>query len=211
MKLTKYSHACLVLEKDSGALVIDPGGWSQDFVVPQNVVGVVITHEHQDHLDEVNLDKIVSANPDVVLYAHADVIAKLGKYKTQAVATGENVHVGDFALDFFGGEHATIHGSFPSVANLGVIVDGTLYYPGDSFSLPGREIIVLAVPAAAPWMKMSEAMDFLAEVKPQRAFPTHDAILSEAGQSLSDMLLGSVAEKAGTTYQRLSSGESIDL
>ena len=52
MKLTKYEHACFTVEDTSGnVLVVDPGSFSKNFVVPNNVVGIVITHEHADHFN----------------------------------------------------------------------------------------------------------------------------------------------------------------
>lgn len=211
MKLTKYSHACLVLEKDGQSLVIDPGIWSTDFVVPENVVGVVVTHEHQDHCDAEKLQSIVEKNPEAVIYAHQAVVDKLDNLPTQSVESSKIVHVGDFELEFCGGEHAVIHGSWPRFANLGVMVDEVFYYPGDSFTPPPSQVAVLALPASAPWMKFSEAMDFLVSVKPERAFPTHDAILSETGQALADSMFGQVAEQTGTSYARIAAGDSIEI
>ena len=50
MKITKYEHACFVVEEDGESLIVDPGGWTTDLVIPDTVVGVIITHEHQDHI-----------------------------------------------------------------------------------------------------------------------------------------------------------------
>lgn len=204
-------HACLVLEKDGDSLVIDPGAWSTDLVVPTNVVGVVVTHEHADHCDMKQLANIVSVNPNATIYAHADIASKLGGMPTQAVAMGENVQVGDFALSFVGGTHATIHSSLPPIANLGVVVDETLYYPGDSFTLPDRQIQILALPENAPWAAARESMDFLTQVNPARAFPTHDGLLSEQGKKTYDGLLDLAANNAGIKYERLALGSTIDI
>ena len=51
MKLTKYEHACFTLEKDGKMLVVDPGTFTTKLDPPENVVGIVITHEHSDHFD----------------------------------------------------------------------------------------------------------------------------------------------------------------
>lgn len=211
MEIIKYSHACVVLKKTGGSLIIDPGEWSTDLVVPDNVLGVVITHEHQDHLSRSLLQQIVDTCPAAVIYAHNDVTEQLEAFPTQSVMVGENIHVGDFVLEFVGGYHAVIHPSLPPIANLGVMVDETFYYPGDSFALPSGPIALLALPASAPWMKVAEAMDYYTAVKPTRAFPTHDAILSDSGKALVDTLLGSVAQNIGSDYTRLSSGQSFSL
>ena len=203
MKLTKYEHACFAVEKDGQSLVVDPGDFTSDFVVPENVVAVVITHEHGDHFDTAKLNDIVARNPGAVIVAHESVTAQLEGFKTLAVTADEGVKLGVFELEFYGGEHAVITPAWPVIANLGVMINQRIYYPGDSFAVPGREVEILALPVAAPWLKISETMDFLRAVKPNLAFPTHDAILSDIGKGLPDRMLPSVAERVGTTYQRL--------
>ena len=202
MRLTKYEHACFMIEHDGASLIVDPGEFTTNFVAPDTVVAVVITHEHQDHLSSARLRDITTKNPDAIIYGHADVMAKVDG-KTQAVVANEGIGIGPFKLEFFGGTHATIHSDMPPVANLGVMINDTLYYPGESFTLPGRPVAVLALPVAAPWMKVSEAIDFVRTVKPDRAFPTHDAILSDTGKGLPDRLIPALTEAMGIRYERL--------
>lgn len=194
------------LTKDNASLVIDPGGWTKDFEPNDHTVGVVITHEHGDHFDKAQLQKILEKNPELCIYAHVDVIAQLDDFagKKRDIAVGETVAVGPFSLRFTGGTHANIHPDYPVPANLGVIVDnGALYYPGDSYTLPDCAVELLAVPASAPWMKMSEAMDFITAVKPKACFPTHDVLLSAEGHQLAKAWLEKAAEKVGAEYNVL--------
>ena len=116
---------------------------------------------------------------------------------------GDKVDIGPFRLRFFGGKHALIHVSLPLIDNLGVLINDTVYYPGDSFTLPNTPVDVLALPVGAPWLKLSETMDFLAAIKPLLAFPTHDAVLSDIGKALPDNLLPAIAEKVGAEYKRI--------
>lgn len=211
MNITKYMHACLVLEKDSQRIVVDPGAYSEDFAVPENVVAIVVTHEHPDHLDIEKLKAITATSPGVMIYAHADVLAKVEGLKTQAVTADETVTAGAFKLSFTGGEHALIHSIVPKVANLGVLVDDDFYYPGDSYALPGANVRVVAVPASGPWMKASEAMDFIKAVKATKAFPTHDAHLSSIGQAGIDNWLRQISSTVDTNYERLPLGEAVEL
>lgn len=209
MKLTKYEHANLVLEQSGQTLVIDPGNMTSDFAVPSNVVAVVLTHEHADHADASKVQAIMATNPTARIIAHE--AAQLVDIAAEKVRAGDELTIGAFTLRFTGGQHALISPALPRVANVGVMVNDLLYYPGDSFTLPERPVEVLALPAAAPWMKLSEAMEFLVRVKPVRAFPTHDAILSDVGKALVDRMLGAVATEQGIEYMRLNSGESIDI
>lgn len=211
MKLTKYEHACFTLEKDGKLLVVDPGIWTTDLSAPENVAAVIVTHEHPDHFDPNALGAIIAHNPDARIFAHENITGQLGDALPHtAVIAGEGVEAGPFRLEFYGGEHAVIHSDLPVVANLGVMINGTVYYPGDSFTNPERPVDVLALPVGAPWLKISETLDFLTTIKPRFAFPTHDAVLSTAGKTLPDRMVPQFAEKVGTTYQRLSEPIEID-
>lgn len=206
MKLTKYQHACFTLEQDGKLLIVDPGVWTTDLDSPENVVAIVVTHEHPDHFDPNALGALIAHNPDAVIYAHENITRQFGDtLPHQAVSAGETISVGPFALEFFGGEHAVIHPSMPVVANLGVMINGVVYYSGDSFTKPDKPVKVLALPVTAPWLKISEVMDFLTDVKPDLAFPTHDAIASDFGRALPDRMLPGFAESYGGKYQRLDS------
>ncbi|UOR06311.1 MBL fold metallo-hydrolase [Hymenobacter aerilatus] len=64
MKITKYSHSCLLLEHDSKQLLSDPGmfTFADGAVAPdtfRDVSTVFITHQHPDHLDVQALRQIV--------------------------------------------------------------------------------------------------------------------------------------------------------
>jgi L-ascorbate metabolism protein UlaG (beta-lactamase superfamily) len=205
MKLTKYDHACFTVQKDHQMLVVDPGNFSTDYLPSNNVVGIVITHEHADHYDPEQIAAIVDKNPEAVIIGHESVVSQVEAFKTQAVDIGDKLKIGLFELEFFGGTHAVIHRSIPVIPNLGVMINDLLYYPGDSFTLPGRAIDTLAIPAGAPWLKIGDAIDFLELVKPRLAFPTHDAVLSDIGKGLADRLLSAAAERSGTEYKRLDS------
>lgn len=209
MKLTKYEHACFTVQKDHQMLVIDPGNFATDYLPSNNVVAVVITHEHADHFDPEQLAAIMDKNPDATIIAGESVASRIEAFKAQTVSPGDKLKVGLFELEFFGGTHATIHRTIPTIQNIGVMINDLLYYPGDSFTLPGRPVDTLAIPAGAPWLKIGDAMDFLELLKPRLAFPTHDAVLSDVGKGLADRLLDAVAETNGIEYRRLDS--PIDL
>ncbi|HEY1156983.1 MAG TPA: MBL fold metallo-hydrolase, partial [Arthrobacter sp.] len=51
MKLTKYTLACVRLEKEGGVLVLDPGTFSETAEALAGAQAVLVTHEHADHLD----------------------------------------------------------------------------------------------------------------------------------------------------------------
>ncbi|MDB5167103.1 MAG: hypothetical protein JWN26_248 [Candidatus Saccharibacteria bacterium] len=211
MKITKYEHACFTVEEDGQILVVDPGNFTTDFQVTNNIVAIVITHEHADHFDSDLLASIYDKNPDSVLISLKSVTQEMPDHKSQAVTAGDVVTVGPFDLEFFGGTHAEIHPDIPLIDNLGVLINQKLYYPGDSFALPNKPIDVLALPVSAPWLKISETIEFLIAVKPRLVFPTHDAILSPSGKGIADRLVPIFAEKLGTSYTRLDRRQTIEF
>jgi L-ascorbate metabolism protein UlaG (beta-lactamase superfamily) len=203
LTIAKYQHACFVATKAGKSVVVDPGIWSDDFVVPNGVVAIVVTHEHPDHCDTQKLAAIIGNNPEAIVYGHESVVTKLTGLPAQAVTPGEVVTLGGLSLQFFGGEHARIDSTLPAIANLGVVINDELYYPGDSFTIPDVAIKTLALPIAAPWAKFSETADFLRAIKPVSVFPTHDAILSDHGKQLLDSMFLAIANQVGATYNRL--------
>ncbi|USN96685.1 MAG: MBL fold metallo-hydrolase [Candidatus Nomurabacteria bacterium] len=203
MKITKFGHACFVVENDNKSLIVDPGEYSSDLVIPDNVIGIVITHEHADHMTAAHLQQIFDKNPETIVMAHPDVAAKLTEFKTKIVNAGDKLTMDNFTLEFVGGKHAIIAESWPTFANLGVMINERLYYPGDSFTVPNKPVEILALPVAAPWLKISETFEFLQTVKPQRAFPTHDAILSDIGKAMVDRMVSMIAKNIDTTYERI--------
>lgn len=204
MKINKYQHACFTVESEGKLLVVDPGDWSTDFTPTGNIVAIVITHEHFDHCNSGLISTIFDKNPNVMIISNQSVLNKINLPINKSVVTaGDSLQLEPFALAFFGGQHATIRPNLPLIDNLGVMINGQIYYPGDSFSLPDLPIDILALPISAPWLKFSEAAEFLATTKPRLAFPTHDAILSDKGKQLLDTMMSSAAEEIGTTYQRL--------
>jgi L-ascorbate metabolism protein UlaG (beta-lactamase superfamily) len=205
MILTKYEHACFTVEKDGKLVVVDPGEWTTDIGSPENVVAIVITHEHSDHFDVNALGALIAHNPEAIIYAHQNITRQFGDtLPHHAVAAGDTVDIAPFSFEFFGGEHAVIHESLPKVANLGVMINDSVYYPGDSFTPPDRPVKALALPVGAPWLKISDAIDFVTALKASFVFPTHDAVLSNAGKGLPDKMIPEFVQKYGGTYQRLS-------
>lgn len=208
MRITKFGHACVRLEQDGAVLVIDPGGFTESSAL-DGVDAVLITHEHADHL---NVDKLADAlgrRPAVTVHTHPDVLPKLGALQgaATAVASGESFSAAGFGVRAYGGWHAEIHPELPRVPNLGFLVEESVYHPGDSFDVPdGVAVDTLFVPVSAPWLKVSETVEFIRAVAPRRAYALHDGLLSDAGLQVTNGVLSRLAR---CPYERLAPGTTV--
>lgn len=215
MRVTKYEHAALVIDEGGRRLVIDPGGFTRSLGDLTDVDAVVITHEHPDHWTPAQLSGLVASNPSVRVLGPAGVTAAVDAAEigvtVETVGDGDSVEVGPFALRFAGSEHAVIHSSIPVIDNTGVLVNGVLFHPGDAYTVPPFPVAVLAAPLGAPWLKIGEAMDYVAAVKPEKLFPIHEWTLSATGFGMHLDRLRSMVEPAGADVVALSPGESLDV
>ena len=210
MELTKYEHACFTLQKEGKTVIVDPGSFTHDLTIPSDVAVIVITHSHQDHFDTEHIDTIIAKNPTATILAPLEVTSQLPQYTTRAVQGGDSFALEGFDFDFYGDMHATISKDIPLIKNVGVLIEDRIYYPGDSFTIPDKSVDLLALPVAAPWLKISESIEFMKTVGARLTFPTHDAILSGTGISVVDSMIEPFAEATGTTYRRID-GQTIEI
>src|SRR6187402_1683072 len=119
MKLTKYEHACMLLEVAGSRVIVDPGEFSMPLGDVGDVVAVVITHEHGDHWTTEQLARILERNPEAAVFGPAGVVKAAADYEITESHDGLEVELGDFTLKFFGDKHAVIHSSIPVIDNVG--------------------------------------------------------------------------------------------
>ena len=211
MKVTKKTHACLIFEEAGKKLVLDPGAYSESLEGITEVAAIVITHAHDDHCYEEQIDRILKLSPEAMIYCPPDVAKRLANYTTTSVYHGDYYEIGPFSLEVFGDLHAVIHQSIPVIENRAVLINNKLYYPGDSFTQPDRAVEMLAVPTSAPWLKIGEVMDFVTAVDHRQSMPTHNALLSEFGHNLNNGRVKAITEAKGGKFSYLLPGESIEL
>ena len=210
MRISKYEHALLVVEQSAAQLVIDPGSYS-NLPELQNVVAVVFTHLHDDHTSQEHAQTISRNFPAVKMFGTQEVVEKLTGLNVQAVYHGDHYEVGPFQIDFYGDLHQVIHRSIPLVQNVGVMINSQLYYPGDSYTFPEQSVEILACPTSAPWLRISDVIDFLDLIRPKKCFATHNALLSEQGHALQNNRVQQIVEKHGGEFRYLNVGESWQL
>lgn len=210
MKITKHKHALLQIELEGAQLLVDPGSYSQ---LPEttNLVAITLSHVHDDHSFAPHLKELTARHPGAKLFGTAEVASKLSEFDIQIVTHGDRHLVGPFTLDFYGDLHQEIHRSIPLVQNFGLMVNGELYYPGDSYTIPEVKVATLACPSSAPWLRISDVIDFLNLVKPVRSFPTHNALLSAEGHELQNSRIREITQSNGGEFRFLDVGDSWEL
>jgi L-ascorbate metabolism protein UlaG (beta-lactamase superfamily) len=213
MKLTKHEHACVVLEKDGASIVIDPGSFSPHAAeIIAGADAILLTHEHMDHVNAAAINEALAARSDLRLYAPEAVRETLSVDAGQftAVAAGEALQLGPFDVTVHGSEHAVIHPDIPVAANVGYLVDGALYHPGDAYFVPEVPVSVLLLATSGPWMKLSEAADYVRAVRPQQIVQIHELLLSDIGLGLAANLLGENG-LTGLPLTALPAGQSLSF
>lgn len=212
MKLTKFGHACVRLEREGSVLVIDPGALSEEAAL-DGAATVLITHEHFDHVEADRLRGAAEANPSLEIWTNEAVAAVLAGVPAniQVVRHGDTFDTAGFGVRVVGEWHAPVHPDLPIVRNVGFLVDEEVFYPGDALTPPGVEVPTLLVPTNAPWMKALEMVEYLRLIRPARAFSTHDGLLKDVGLGLIDRWLAMESDLQGAEMRRLKPGESVTL
>jgi L-ascorbate metabolism protein UlaG (beta-lactamase superfamily) len=211
MRLTKKTHACIRLEKDGQTLVIDPGTFSEEDAAV-GADAILVTHEHLDHFNEDRLRAGLEANPAAGIWTLRSVAEKISAAfpgRVHTVGHGDTFTAAGFDVQVHGELHAVIHPDIPRITNVGYVVDGSVFHPGDALTVPGRPVETLLLPVHAPWNKLAEIVDYVREVAPSRAIDVHDALLSDVAPLVYGRMLGPEGPGIGAEHVRLVPGESV--
>ncbi|QBJ97248.1 MBL fold metallo-hydrolase [Rhodococcus sp. ABRD24] len=214
MRLTHFGHSCVLVELDGAKILFDPGNFSHGFEGITGLDAILITHQHPDHADPARLPALVDANPGAGLYADPQTTAMLGDAWT-AVYPGDVFNVGEVQVTGTGGTHAVIHPEIPLIDNTAYLLGDAenpakLMHPGDSLFVPEQKVDVLAIPAAAPWLKISESVDYLRAVHPRVAVPIHQGIVAKEARGI---YYGRLTEMGpgGTEFRVLPEESSVEV
>lgn len=214
MRLTHFGHSCVLVEFDGAKILFDPGNFSHGFEGITGLDAILITHQHPDHADPARLPALVDANPGAGLYADPQTTALLGDAWT-AVYPGDVFNVGEVQVTGTGGTHAVIHPEIPLIDNTAYLLGDAenpakLMHPGDSLFVPEQKVDVLAVPAAAPWLKISESVDYLRAVHPRVAVPIHQGVVAQEARGI---YYGRLTEMGpgGTEFRVLPEESSVEV
>lgn len=216
MRIIKHGHACVRLETGDHAIVLDPGMFTSPDAV-DGATAILITHEHPDHWTPELL-----AASDAPIFTIAAVAQQI---RTNAPESAERITVvvpGDtFAIGprdvgvsvtAVGEKHAVIHPDLPHFDNSGYLleVEGrTVFHPGDALTPLLSAPDVLLLPVSAPWLKVSEAIDYARLIGAPTSVAIHDAIYSEAGLNIVSGQLERLLAPTDQSYVRLAAGQEL--
>ena len=211
LTFTKKSHACVRLEKDGQVLVVDPGGFTEEDAAV-GADAILVTHEHPDHFDEGRLRAALEARPGAQIWTLRSVAEQISAAfpgRVHTVGHGDTFTAAGFDVQVHGELHAVIHPDIPRITNVGYLLDGgAVFHPGDALTVPGQPVETLMLPVMAPWNKISEVIDYVREVRPERAYDIHDALLTDLARPVYDRQIGALG---GTDHRRLTPGDTVRL
>jgi len=204
----------MVLEIEGMRLLTDPGSFTDAQNTLTELDAVLITHEHQDHLHVESLKVVLDNNPTAVVVGNASVAKVVGEAiadtQVSVVGDGQSTEIRGVKIEGIGGTHEEIYKDYGMVENTGYLVEEKFYFPGDSFHNPEREVDVLALPVAGPWMTIGRAITYALEVRPRIAFGVHDGMMKH-GMNLGARLAEAMLPKEGIEFVSLENGETREF
>lgn len=212
MNITHLAHACVLIETGDARLLIDPGTLSNDYQGLRDLDAILVTHEHDDHVDFAQLPALAAANPSAKLLVDTvsrERIQAIDAERIVTVVPGDVVMIGDVKVQAVGGHHTPVYADVPGCPNLGYLIDdGRFFHPGDSFHIPEQRVDVLALPTSGPWLKLGDAIEYFRAVRPRIAVPIHEGALASIDTHYH--LLGLFAPD-GSDFRPLEHGQPAEL
>ncbi|MBF6165345.1 MBL fold metallo-hydrolase [Streptomyces gardneri] len=214
MRIAHFGHSCLLVELHGKKILFDPGTFSHGFEGLTGLDAIAVTHQHPDHIDPDRIEALIEANPGARLLSDPQTAQQRGE-PWEPVRAGNILTLDGLQITGGGGRHAVIHPEIPVIDNtvflLGTPADpAQLVHPGDSLWVPPVPVGVLAAPAVAPWMRISEAVDYLRAVAPRVALPIHFGIIRPEAQGIYFGRLNEMAPE-GTEFRVLAPEDATEL
>ncbi len=170
MKITKYVHACLLVETDDRVALFDPGAMSYpvfNIAKLSRLDDIFITHNHGDHYLTPFIKELKEKFPNARITTTAEVASELKKEGIEAKTDAPS------GVEFFDSPHESVEPLFPQPEEIGIHYLDKLSHPGDSHSFKETKEI-LALPITGPWGSSIKALNLTLELKPKFVIPIHD-------------------------------------
>ncbi len=205
VKITFVGHGTLIFTFDGKALHVDPYSKVADYLLFPKADGVLITHEHQDHLDKAALEHILTPGTDIVLNAKSAEILGRGRVLRNGQTT-QLLGIPVEAVHAYNIVHTRESGQpfHPKGEHNGYILtfgDTRIYIAGDTENTPEmkalRNIDVAFLPMNLPFTMTPEMVaDAALAFNPKVLYPYH---------------MGQMDEERPAKLAKLLKGSGIDL
>ena len=206
-KITKFVHACLLVETPDRVALFDPGSMSTPNISIDNLDrldDIFITHIHGDHMDVDFIKKLVAKFPSVRITSTPEVVAELAKQGIMASNTPPE------GVQFFDSPHESVAPLFGQSEEVGIHYLNSLSHPGDSHSFHETKAI-LALPVAAPWGSTIKALNLALELKPKHVLPIHDWHWSDQARTGTYDMFEQKLGQQGIIFHKLETGKPVDI
>lgn len=209
MKITKFIHACLLVETPSRTALFDPGNFSAEAVPVgelERLDDIFITHSHPDHCDPGLIKKLVTRFPEVRITSTPEVVAMLAE---QGIETANDQP--PEGVRFFDSPHESKAPLMPHAPQeIGIHYLDSLSHPGDSHHF-GETMPILALPVTAPWGTPFDAIALACELRPTYVLPIHDWHWHDAARQLLYGRFEAVLAAQGITFFKLQTGTPVEI
>jgi L-ascorbate metabolism protein UlaG (beta-lactamase superfamily) len=208
LKITKFVHSCLLVEMPeptSRTVLFDPGAMSAAALPVETLEyldDIIITHEHQDHIDLSTVRRLVEKFPRVRITTTQPVVDQL---KAENISATAEPSAG---IALFEAPHEPVEPLFPNPAEIGVHYLDLLTHPGDSHSFHETKAI-LALPVTAPWGSTVKAVNLALELKPRYVLPIHDWHWRDEAREQMYGSLENIFRQHDITFLKLETGTPV--
>lgn len=167
MKITRFTQSCLLIEENGARILIDPADEDKDF---GKLDAVLYTHEHSDPFNVGVCKKLMGQG--AVVYANPETAKQIGQQVNIATG-GQKFEINGAKIEV----HKLLHSLLPDGSegpeNIGYLVNGKFFHPGDGKGIENLQVEVLALPITGPDISMKEAFDFAKQVGAKTVIPIH--------------------------------------
>jgi L-ascorbate metabolism protein UlaG (beta-lactamase superfamily) len=212
MKITKYVHACVLVDDGENVVLFDPGEFTYKSGLLkidelQKLDFVCITHEHFDHYYEPLINEIISSFPDVIFYTNNSVAEKLKAIGATNIKTESDEIVGIKPL-----EHQSMSplSPLPMCDNVEIHYKKLISHPGDSHNME-TTYPILFVPMAGPWGALIDGIRMADNLKPKVILPIHDWMWNDEWRDSMYARIEDYFSKQGINTIKPVNGQTIEL
>ncbi len=174
MKVTRFPQSCLLLEKETHKIVIDPGMHFLETHSVEELSGVeavLYTHQHVDHYNAEIAEALLAQG--AVVYANAATAQLMGEGKATVVSDNEAFSAGGFEVVARELPHCLLPDGSEGPQNTGYVIDGVFFDPGDGKDIDGLQVDNMALPITGPDISMLDAFNFAEKLGVKVAIPVH--------------------------------------